>query len=121
MLLDTIEAGAAGAAKKLEDLGFDPIVALPICAQALGVSMQTLKNIARRGKEIEIDGKRYPELQIIRVSERRCGIRRSVLDRFIESRKSAVAVTGKSSAPRRLGVMAKRKPEIAEAEIADGV
>jgi hypothetical protein len=36
-----------------------------------------------------------------------------VLDRFVESRKSAVRVTGKSAA-RRLGIMAKRKSEIAD-------
>jgi hypothetical protein len=90
-------------AEKLKGIGLDPIVPLSMCAEALGASTQTLKNIARRG-----------DLEIVRVSERRCGIRRSVLDRFLESRKSAVTVTGKKAGPRRLGVMAKLKPEIAE-------
>jgi hypothetical protein len=73
-------------AEKLKNIGLDPIVPLSMCAEAIGVSPQTLKNIARRGNEIEIDGERYPELVIIRVSERRCGIRRSVFDRYLESR-----------------------------------
>jgi len=89
-------------AEKLKNIGLDPIVPLPICAQVFGVSTQTLKNMARRG-----------DLQIVRVSERRCGIRRSVLDRFLETRKSAVTVTGKR-ASRRLGIMAKLNPEIAD-------
>ena len=74
------------ASRKLEEIGLDPIVPLPLCAQALGASTQTLKNLAKRG-----------DLEIIRVSERRCGIRRSVLDRFLESRKSAVAGKGRAA------------------------
>jgi len=53
---------------------------------------------------------------IVRVSERRCGIRRSVLDRFNESLQSAVTVTGKNTARRRLGIMATKR----NAEVADG-
>jgi hypothetical protein len=87
-------------AAKLQDLGLDPIVPLPLCAEAIGVSTQSLKGLARRG-----------ELEIIRVSERRCGIRRSVLDAFLESRKSAVTVTGKGAAP-RLGNICKRAREV---------
>ena len=71
-------------AEKLKAIGIDKIVSLPMCAEALGVSTQTVKNIARR----EGSG-----LEIIRVSERRCGVRQSVLDRFLETRKSAVTVT----------------------------
>jgi hypothetical protein len=83
--------------EKLQEIGINPVVPLPICAQAAGVSQQTLKKIAARG-----------ELEIIRVSERRCGIRRSVLDAFLESRQSAVTVTGKS-APARFGNVGKRE------------
>ena len=79
------------------------------------MSLISLKNIARRGNTIEINGEQYPELEIIRVSERRCGIRRSVFDRFAETRKSAVTVTGKT-ASRRLGVMAKLKPEATDGD-----
>jgi hypothetical protein len=90
-------------ADKLKDIGLDPNVPLPLCAEALGTSTQTVKNIARRG-----------ELEIIRVSERRCGIRRSVLDKFLDSRKSAVTVTGKAPA-KALGNMAKGKRQAAAA------
>lgn len=93
--------------EKLQALGIDPVVPLNMCAQALGVSPQTLKNKARRG-----------ELEIVRVSERRCGIRRSMFDKLDKSLKSAVTVTGKNTR-RRLGAMAKLKPEIAEPEIAN--
>jgi hypothetical protein len=93
-------------AEKLKDIGLDPIVPLLLCAEAIGVSTQTLKNIARRG-----------DLEIIRVSDRRCGIRRSVFDRFLESRKSAVTVTGKT-APRRLGIMANLKREATDGDAA---
>ena len=77
-------------AEKLRNIGVDPIVPLPMCAEAVGASAQLLRALARKG-----------ELEIIRVSERRCGIRRSVLDRFIESRKSAVS-TVKGKAPPQL-------------------
>jgi len=93
-------------AEKFKGIGVDPILPLSICAEGLGVSVLTLKNIARRG-----------DLEILRVSERRCGIRKSVYDRFHESRQSAVTVS-KKAGPRRLGVMAKRPEEIvAEPEI----
>jgi hypothetical protein len=89
-------------AEKLKEIGIDPVVSLTVCAEALGVSTQTLKNIARRG-----------DLEIVRVSERRCGIRRSKFDSFLESRKSAVTVSGKRATP-RLGIMAKRNSEIVD-------
>jgi hypothetical protein len=91
-------------AQKLKDIGLDPIVPLPICAEVLGMSTQTVKNIARRGLTHPAGG-----LEILRVSERRCGIRRSVLDAFLD-RKSA-AVTGKKAGP-RLGIIG--KPEVAD-------
>src|SRR5262249_24483172 len=72
--------------KKLEAIGVDPVIPLPMCAQALGVSTATLKNFAKRR-----------ELEIIRVSDGRCGVRRSVFDRFNKSLGSAVAVTGKNA------------------------
>src|SRR5262245_20888473 len=85
------------AAEILSELGLDPIIPLPLAADAAGVTTQTLKNIARQRPE---------DLTSIRVSERRCGIRRSVLDRFLATRQSALTVSGKTT-PARLGAMAK--------------
>jgi hypothetical protein len=83
--------------EKIRELGLDPIVPLPICAEAAGLSQQTLKAMAARG-----------EMEIIRVSERRCGIRRSVLDAFLESRKSAVEPIARPAPRKALGEGIKR-------------
>jgi hypothetical protein len=103
--------------EKLKAMGLDPFISVPVAAEALCMSPQTFKNIARRREPLldadgnpvlDADGNPVPALEIIRLSERRCGIRQSIFERYVASRKSAVAVTGKRAAPRRLGAMAKR-------------
>jgi hypothetical protein len=81
----------------------DPFVDIRKVAEELGISVRVAKRLASQG-----------ELEILRISERRCACRRSNIDHFKATRQSAVVVTGKNRAPRRLGVMAKLKPEIAD-------
>ena len=47
-------------ADKLKDIGLDPIVPLPICAEVIGISTQTVKNIARRGEAEDYPRERTP-------------------------------------------------------------
>lgn len=55
--------------------GIDPVVPLKDAAVVAGVHAQTLKNECRRGRIV-----------LIRVSERRIGIRKSELNRYLDSR-----------------------------------
>jgi hypothetical protein len=92
--------------EKLKDIGVDPIRPLPLCAAEAGVSTQTLKFIAKRSPDL---------LQIIRVSERRCGVRESVWRRFLESRKSAVSPVASTTPRQALGAAGKAKRQAVEA------
>jgi Helix-turn-helix domain len=60
--------------------GVDPIIPLSDAALLLGCHRDTLKNEARRGR-----------LQILKVSERRLGIRQSEFNRYVNSRVWAAA------------------------------
>jgi hypothetical protein len=53
----------------------DPIILLKEAARISGVTAQTLKNEAGRGK-----------LTLIRISERRIGVRQSEWERYLDSR-----------------------------------
>lgn len=70
---------------------------------------QGLKSYARRHPD---------QLQIIRVSERRCGIRRSVLERFLESHKSALTGGNGKLTPALAKAVAAKRAE--QDEVANG-
>jgi Helix-turn-helix domain len=52
----------------------DPIIMVREAARVCGLHAETLKNEARRGK-----------LKLLRVSQRKIGVRKSELDRYLES------------------------------------
>lgn len=55
--------------------GIDPVIPVKDAAAAAGVHVQTLKNEAMRGK-----------LKLIKVSERRIGVRESEWNRYLDAR-----------------------------------
>lgn len=63
---------------RISRFGFDPVVSLREAAAIIGCHPDTLKNQARRGK-----------LTILRISERRLGIRGSELNRYLATCEAA--------------------------------
>ena len=66
--------------KHLARFGFDPIISLKDAAALAGCHAETLKNEAKRGK-----------LTLLRISERRIGVRESEFNRYLDSRHWAAA------------------------------
>jgi hypothetical protein len=61
-------------------LGIDPVILIREAAAIAGCHPDTLKNAARRGK-----------LTLIKISERRIGVRQSEFNRYLDSRVWAAA------------------------------
>jgi excisionase family DNA binding protein len=59
-------------------MGHDPLLSLEQVAALTSLNKRTLQRLAEQG-----------QLKILRISARRCGVRRSELERFLASREAA--------------------------------
>lgn len=63
---------------ELVEQGYDPLLSLDQFAALTSINKRTLRRLADEGK-----------LKIVRISARRCGVRRSEYERFLASREAA--------------------------------